>query len=79
MADPCRTATAYADRMSKCKTLDELRSVWSEINCNKKDIDGWYEWLIDIKDSNKIRLTGPDVKIEDILNDEGLKALKNLK
>jgi hypothetical protein len=72
----CRRATQYAVRIADTKTIDDLRLLWAEINKNKKDVEGWYEWLIDIKDSHKIRLTSPDIKIEDTLNNEGLKALK---
>jgi len=76
MVDPCKTATVYADRIMTCKTIDELRFIWDEINTNRKDLVGWYEWLIDIKNSAKLTLSTPEIPDEEFLNKKGLEAMK---
>lgn len=76
MKDPCKTATCYAEQLTKCKTLDELRSIWQDINIHIKDVEGWYKWLIDWKDSCKNNLSMPETPDEEFLNTEGLKAKK---
>ena len=55
-------ATRFAVCMMDAKSLDDLRVLWQEVNHNKSKFSKeWYEWLIDVKDGNKIRLE-PDVE-----------------
>lgn len=74
MKDPCKTATLYAEQLSKCKDLESLRLVWEEINKNIKDVEGFYRWLTDWKDSCKETLSTPEISDEEFLNSEGLKC-----
>jgi hypothetical protein len=76
MIDPCKVATAYAEKMSKCKSIEQLQLAWNEVNMHREEVKGWYQWLIDWKDSMKKTLTTPQKPIEELLNSEGLKALK---
>ena len=50
-------ATRFAVRMMEVKSIDELRTLWQEVNYNKSKLSKeWMDWLIDIKEGNKIRL-----------------------
>lgn len=60
--DQLTRATRFAVRMGRTINLDELQTLWREVNDNIKYFDkGLYDWLCDIKEGNKIRLQ-PDVE-----------------
>ena len=76
MTDPCRLATSYADRLSKCKTVEELKHVGLDIKTDLKNLAGYEDWLRDWYRSCEISITAPELIPEECLNKEGLKALK---
>lgn len=56
-----KQAADFAIQISKCKTIDELRSLWTVITSKRVTLgDEWYRWLADFKDGHKIRLTPTD-------------------
>ena len=49
-------ATEYAVKITECKDLNSLRSLWMVITNDRVRLGEWYPWLADLKDSQKIRL-----------------------
>lgn len=74
--DACSEATLYADRMSRCLTIIELRALGLEIKANLEDVAGWEQWLRDCYSSKAHSLAIPETRFEDTLNSAGKKALK---
>lgn len=71
----CRLATNYAERLSKCKTVEELKHVGLDIKTDLKNLSGYEDWLRDWYRSCEISITAPHLIPEECLNKEGLKAL----
>jgi len=71
----CELATKYYEKMSKCKTIEELFVVGQEIKADEKNLEGWIEWLRDGYKSISDTIKAPIIPIEDMLNKEGLRAL----
>ena len=76
MTDPCRLATKYADRLSKCKTVEELKHIGAEIKADLKNLVGWEQWLRDCYISCETTLTAPANIPEECLNKLGIAALE---
>lgn len=74
--DVCSKATKYAERMSKCATIVELRAIGDEIKANLRDVVGWEEWLRDMFVSKATDLNTLNIPFENTLNAEGRKAYK---
>jgi hypothetical protein len=74
--DPCAIATEYADRMSKCATIAELRAIGDEIKANLDKVAGFEGWLRDWYVSRATDLNTPSIPFENTLNSAGKKALK---
>jgi len=45
---PCKTATAYAERIMKATSLEELAHLGAEVKADIKSVVGWESWLRDI-------------------------------
>ena len=74
--DACTLASKYADELMKAKTIEELGAVSSRIRASLHELVGFEGWLRDIWTSCHWALTTPEIPIEDMLNKEGLKALR---
>ena len=44
----CKRATAYAERIMKASSLDELALIGAEVKADIKNVAGWESWLRDI-------------------------------
>ena len=73
---PETLASQYADMMMRAKTSIELALISGLIKKNLKDLVGYEDWLRDIWRSAHDNIMAPDCKPEDVLNKEGLRALK---
>lgn len=74
--DPCAMATVYADRLSKCKSVEELKHIGGEIKADLKSLVGWEDWLRDCYRSCETTLTAPKLIPAECLNAQGMKALE---
>jgi len=72
--DPCKAATEYAVRMSKCATIETLEVLGSEIKANIGAVTGWESWLR--CEYRTIRESFKKVDITDTLNAHGKKWAK---
>ena len=71
--DPCAIATMYADKMSKCSNMTELRALGAEIKSNLDKVVGFHDWLRDWFISCSTTLNTPDTPFESTLNSLGKK------
>ena len=71
----CELATKYYEKMSKCKTIEELFIVGQEIKADDKNLEGWIDWLRCGYMSMSDTIKAPIIPIEECLNKEGLRVM----